>query len=226
MKPQGVRFEARPQYRFWGRHSSSNTRLAALICGALLLAYACWLGYQVQQAMAQTQRLQAELVELDGSRASKTANESPANETRRSISIKGMPTAQGLSNDARRNLNLVIRRLNTPWQDLFDQLEKSTPGNIALLSIEPDAVRETIKLHAEATALEPLLIYAASLEKQGVFGQITYSKYETNEQDANKPKRLTFELALRKPQRLESAVSGSVSTNMRPPGFAQPLMQK
>lgn len=104
--------------------------------------------------------------------------------------------------EQRRGLNTVIRQLNTPWHDLFDQLEKTTPADIALISIEPDAKRATIRLVAEAKRLETLLTYASDLQQQGVLGRLTYSKHETNDQDGNKPVRLSFELDMRMPQRL------------------------
>lgn len=111
--------------------------------------------------------------------------------------------------EQRRGLNTVIRQLNTPWQDLFDQLEKTTPADIALISIEPDAKRATIRLVAEAKRLETLLAYASDLQQQAVLGRLTYSKHETNDQDSNKPVRLSFELDMRMPLRLVANAQGA-----------------
>ncbi len=107
-----------------------------------------------------------------------------------------------LTEEQRRGLNTVIRQLNTPWQDMFDQLEAATNTDIALISIEPDAKRATVRLVAEAKRVDTLFAYASELQQQGVFGRLTYSKHETNDQDSNKPVRLSFELDMQMPQRL------------------------
>jgi hypothetical protein len=69
--------------------------------------------------------------------------------------------------------------------------------DVALISIEPDGARSSVKLVAEAKSLTTLLNYSSKLQQNGIFGRITYTKHETNEQDTNKPVRLSFELELR-----------------------------
>ncbi len=101
-----------------------------------------------------------------------------------------------------RGYNAVIRQINIPWQDIFEDLERATPADVALISIEPDGQRASVKLQAEAKTLATLLSYADSLQQRGVLGRITYSKHETNEQDKNKPVRLSLELALLPPPKL------------------------
>ena len=119
---------------------------------------------------------------------------------------------QELSKEQRQQVNRVIHQLNTPWQDLFQQLERGTPNNVALISIEPDAGRASVKLQAEAKNLDVLLAYAASLQSQQVLGALTYSKHETNDQDPNKPVRLSFEMGLRMPARLMPSSSTETRT--------------
>jgi len=208
VKPSPLQFDSPPRYTFWGQDSQLWQRCLAM--ASLLLALAClgWLTTQTLQDAKDAESFNRQLAELEaGNAAAKPAvSTSP-----KKASIQTVPHALArtlavdLNEEMRRNLNTVIRQLNTPWQDLFDQLEHLTPGGIALISIEPDARRSSIKLQTEAKTLDALLVYAASLEQQGVFGRLTYSKYETNEKDANKPTRLSFELELRTPERLDSA---------------------
>lgn len=205
MKPRSLQFESTPHYTFWGRSSGILQRWLPIALLLLLLACLSWLVAQTLQVAKDTQSLKMQLVEFEAADAVKpTKSTSPKTTPSRSLQ-RGLDQtlAADLSEDTRRNLNTVIRQLNTPWQDLFDQLESLTPNDVALLSIEPDARRRSIKLLAEAKTLDSLLVYAAGLEQQGVFGRLTYSKYETNEQDSNKPTRLSFELELRTPERLD-----------------------
>jgi Tfp pilus assembly protein PilN len=109
---------------------------------------------------------------------------------------KQLPVSE-LTSAQIRGYNNVIRQLNVPWKNMFEDLESMTPMDVALISIEPDGARSTVKLVAEAKSLTTLLNYSSKLQQNGIFGRITYSKHETIEQDTNKPVRLSFELELR-----------------------------
>jgi hypothetical protein len=103
--------------------------------------------------------------------------------------------AAALAPSQRRELNRVIRQLNTPWPQVFAQIEQATPSDIALIGIEPDGSK-ALRIEAESTSLDQLLQYAASLQHHGVLGKLLYSKHETNGDDPNRPVRLSFQLAL------------------------------
>lgn len=208
MKLGALQFDAPPRYTFWGQGSQLWQRCLAMAC--LLLVAAClgWLIAQTLWAAKDAESLNRQLAELEaGNAAARPAVNTSTKKASTQAVQRALARTQAadLNEEMRRNLNTVIRQLNTPWQDLFDQLERLTPEGIALISIEPDARRRSIKFQAEAKMLDALLVYAAGLEQQGVFGRLTYSKYETNEKDANKPMRLSFELELRTPERLDAA---------------------
>lgn len=215
MKLRPLHFESTPRYTFWGQGSRPWQRLLAVAALLLLLAYLGWCAGQGLHAIRDSQAVKERTAELGVTSEEKPAvNKYPKTASTKPASDSlGKTHATSLSDDTRRNLNTVIRHLNTPWQDLFDQLERLTPTDIALLSIEHDARRGSIKLQAEAKTLEALLTYAASLEQQGVFGRLTYSKYETNDQDSNKPTRLSFELGLRAPLRLKPLANNALSAS-------------
>lgn len=114
---------------------------------------------------------------------------------RRADSAKLQLTAQ-----QRQAWNQVARQLNTPWTSLLDTLEAATPDDVALVSIEPDAGLGSLRLQVEAKTLDTALDYAKDLGALPLFGSVGLIKHETNEQDSNKPVRLSVELRLTAPR--------------------------
>jgi Tfp pilus assembly protein PilN len=181
-----------------GHQSSALVRLCAILVALVLCAAIIGHVFTTLRTQDEITQLQTQIAALQN----KTTQLVPATGAPSKAQARKATSELATTEDQRRGLNTVIRQLNTPWQDLFDQLEKTTPPDIALISIEPDAKRATIRLVAEAKRLETLLTYASDLQQQGVLGRLTYSKHETNDQDNNKPVRLSFELDMRMPQRL------------------------
>lgn len=184
--------------QWFGHRSSTLVRLcAALVLLAVCIAIINHVRLTIH-AKNEITKLQSQTAIVQSKAAQLKEFSKPASKSQDRKSASDLATTQ----EQRRGLNAVIRKLNTPWQDLFDQLEKSTPKDVALLSIEPDAARASIRLSAEAKQLETLLTFASELQNHGVLGRLTYSKHETNDQDSNKPVRLSFELNMHMPQRL------------------------
>ncbi len=185
-------WESAPRWTLWGRQSRMHTTVAALALAGLALTALAWGGWVAWQQRQAIEAVQAQVQALRVSPAKPlTARASTA--VRRDA---GLVLGQALSTDQRQGLLAVARQLNIPWQELFEQLERSTPPQVALVSVEPDGQRGTVRLQAEAKSLDTLLQYAAALQGQGVLGRLNYNKHETNGQDANRPMRLTFELVL------------------------------
>jgi hypothetical protein len=107
-----------------------------------------------------------------------------------------------LSAAERHAWNDITRQLNTPWGPLLAALEAATPADVALVLIEPDSRQGIVRLQAEAKTLESLLAYVQRLQATEPFGSAVLVKHETNEQDPNRPLRLTINLRLK-----ESAVA-------------------
>lgn len=180
-------FDSYPRYSFWGARSgfwATIYKVSALIGigGVLLiLGMQVFTNHQTLQLLAtQEQVWQEKTIALKAKQQKQ----------------KQLPASE-LTSTQIRGYNNVIRQLNLPWKNLFEDLESMTPMDVALISIEPDGTRSTVKLVAEAKSLSTLLTYSSKLQQNGIFGRITYSKHETNEQDTNKPIRLSFELELR-----------------------------
>jgi hypothetical protein len=180
-------FESYPIYSFWGTRSG----FAAMICKVLaLIGIVGLLLIMGMQVFTNQQTLQL-LASQEQEWHQKTLALKAKQKKQKQLSVSELSPTQI------RGYNNVIRQLNVPWKNLFEDLESMTPMDVALLSVEPDGARSTVKLVAEAKSLTTLLNYSSKLQQNGIFGRITYSKHETNEQDTNKPIRLSFELELR-----------------------------
>jgi Tfp pilus assembly protein PilN len=90
-------------------------------------------------------------------------------------------------------VNNAVAQLNLPWHTLLNTLEAGTPKTIALLSLEPDARKQTLKGVAEARDGDAMLDFISALKQQDFFDQVWLSKHETVEQDPNRPLRFQFE---------------------------------
>lgn len=90
-------------------------------------------------------------------------------------------------------MNAAILQLNLPWSDVLNAIEDATPATIALLALEPDAKKQSVKGMAEAKSSGEMIVYIEQLKKQAFFGNVALTKYEVNDQDSNKPTRFQFE---------------------------------
>ena len=198
-------FEPHPRITLLGRRGTPLQRVALLAMALIVLVFSVVVGWELWGIQLQERDLTVKREALQFHDISVSHN-SAAMERRPMLQPKAAEdwSARSLSDDQKRIVNGAINQLNVPWHDLFVQLDRFTPKDVGLLSVEPDGPRGVIKIQAEAKSLDALLAYASGLQFQNVLGQLTYSKHETNEQDPNKPIRLAFELALRAPAGLQA----------------------
>ncbi|RZA29425.1 MAG: hypothetical protein EOP92_37155 [Lysobacteraceae bacterium] len=86
-------------------------------------------------------------------------------------------------------VNEAVMQLNLPWRDLVEAVRAATPSNVALLALEPDARRRTLRITAEARDSDAMLAYVAKMEEQGWFGSVALVRHEIAEQEPNRPLR-------------------------------------
>lgn len=190
MKAMHLRFEAgraTPLQWLAGRTGGLAGGFGAALClaAAGLLAAQAWQLAQAGQELAAVEgELQAH-VQLQ--------------------SVAVAPTAV-LQPEQRRAWNQLVAELNAPWAAVLGGLEAATPEDVALVSIEPDARRASVRVQAEAKTLDALLAYAQALRGAEPFGEVGVLKHETNEQDPNHPVRVTLQLWLRDPGDARGAV--------------------
>jgi len=186
MKPVRLQFEspaATLRQQLLGHVPSRSAAIAALVLIAALAwgATVAWRALKADEEIAQTRASLAALQRQKGQRVDRAAE-----------LAKPQVTAQ-----QRQAWSQVARQLNTPWASLLDTLEAGTPDNIALVSIEPDARVGSVRLQVEAKSLDTLLAYAKELGALPLFESVSLIKHETNEQDSNKPMRLSLDLRLK-----------------------------
>jgi Tfp pilus assembly protein PilN len=83
----------------------------------------------------------------------------------------------------------VVGELNLPWDKLFTTLEANANRPVALLSLEPDAVKHELVLTAEAKNFDEMLAYYRVLQQQEIFRSVTLHTHQINLQDRDKPIR-------------------------------------
>ena len=90
-------------------------------------------------------------------------------------------------------VNRAVRRLNLPWNNLFEALEATLPETVALLTLEPDADKRMLKVGAEARDSAAMLAFVDRMAARSEFSAVHLVKHEISEQDANRPFRFAVE---------------------------------
>ena len=86
-------------------------------------------------------------------------------------------------------VNDAVMQLNLPWRDLVEAVQGATPNNVALLALEPDAKRRTLRITAETRNSDDMLAYVAKMQEQGWFASSALVRHEIAEQEPNRPLR-------------------------------------
>jgi hypothetical protein len=86
-------------------------------------------------------------------------------------------------------VNATIEQLNLPWRALHDAVQAATPPTVALLALEPDAKKHTLRITAETKGSDDMVDYVRSLQEQPGFAGVTLVRHEINDQDPNHPIR-------------------------------------
>jgi len=89
-------------------------------------------------------------------------------------------------------VNGAIKQLNLPWRDVLDAIEAGTPKTMGLLTLEPDAKRDVVKIGAEATSSIDMIGYVERLKLQPFLTSAFVTKHLTNPNGGGRP--LQFEI--------------------------------
>jgi len=84
-------------------------------------------------------------------------------------------------------------QLNLPWRGLHDAIQAATPAAIALLALEPDARKGSVRITAEARTSDDMIAYVGQLQRIDWFGTVLLARHEINEQDPNRPIRFQID---------------------------------
>ena len=91
-----------------------------------------------------------------------------------------------------KHANQVVRQLDLPWSALFKAVESSGDRSVALLSLEPDLQRGTVKISGEAKDFDALLKYVRELSTREVFGSVMLQQHQVQQDVAEKPVRFSL----------------------------------
>jgi Tfp pilus assembly protein PilN len=91
------------------------------------------------------------------------------------------------------SINAAILQLNLPWQTLRDAIQAATSPSVALLSLEPNARKRSLRLTAEARDADEMVAYVEQLQRQPGFSSVALTRHEINDQDPNHPIRFQIE---------------------------------
>lgn len=92
-------------------------------------------------------------------------------------------------------INAIARTLNLPWRELRDALDSAAMPNVALLSLAPDLNRHSVRITAETTNPDDMIVYLGVLREQPFFADVQLTHHEINDQDINRPIRFQLEAA-------------------------------
>ncbi len=101
--------------------------------------------------------------------------------------VRSVPPAQAGA------VNASVQQLNLPWRGLHDAVQAATPANIALLALEPDARKSSVRITAEAKNSDDMIAYVETLQRVEWFTTVLLARHEINEQDANRPIRFQID---------------------------------
>ena len=151
--------------------------LVAMGIGAIVLSLALWQSDMHAERIA---GLEAELLSLGYDRAA---------ERRRAEK----PQKNGEETEERvKKANAVIRRLATPWDDVFTTIEKQNGRDVAVLSLEPDPTSAQVRVGAEARNPGAMLDYLERLRNSSILSPAILQSHQVMTEDPNKPIRFSF----------------------------------
>lgn len=88
--------------------------------------------------------------------------------------------------------NLVLRQLSLPWDTLFRAVESAGGETVALLSMEPDIQKGTVRISGEAKNFDAMLEYVRQLGARDVFGSVHLQSHQIQQDDPQKPVRFSL----------------------------------
>jgi hypothetical protein len=145
----------------------------AALC-ALGVSAAIALGLAFSEKLAERSR-------LDGALSAATAHKPRAR----------APTPESLKRAA--ESAMVERELDVPWSRLLADLEAASrdkAGSISLLNVEPDAVKQVVRITAEVRELPDALTYLQRLQKSAVLRYPMLESHERRKDDPDHPLRI------------------------------------
>ena len=178
MKAMDIGFSRSVRRRWQAQRTTVVVFAAAAACAMFTV-------YQLGEITRQIDEMQASATELERSGALREGDASTRGSQPR------------IAPEQIAAVNRAVVRLNVPWQDLLDQLERAETRSVSLVAIEPDLQRGVVRLTAEASGPDAMVDYVAGLARQPDFAAVDIRKHHVDSQDPFQPVRFTVELTWR-----------------------------
>lgn len=174
-----LRFDGRLRDRLLGAGGSTAWRwlgALALLATVGVLVHASVAAWRIQRELADARQGLAE-------RDQTVAAPAP---------VRSAVTLPGAAERTR--INQVVHRLNTPWPTILDALEREAAPGVAVLAVESDPERGSVRVITQGRSVEVLLEHAARLQQDPQFAQVNLLRLDSR--DSAAPPRLAFDLVL------------------------------
>lgn len=158
--------------------------------GVILLMVALIIGAQIARQYEYLSRV------LDGWEAMEARVSRLARQHDIRLGERGDPDAEQKAREVIK-ANEVLRRITLPWDELFAAVESAAPGEVALLTMEPDAEKRVLKISGEAKHVAAMLDYVRLLEGRTMFHTVTLSNHQVQVTDPQRPVRFSLVAAWR-----------------------------
>jgi len=109
--------------------------------------------------------------------------------------VRRAPPQAPLSESTRRELDAarrVLQELTLPWEALFGAIEASDGKGTALLAIEPDAGKRSVRISGEARSYPAILAFMQRLEASPTLSGVHLLTHQIREQEAGRPFHFTL----------------------------------
>lgn len=93
----------------------------------------------------------------------------------------------------------IIKRLSSPWKEIFAGLESVNSKNVAILSIQPDMQTGLLRIEGEAKDYAAVLTLVAQLRTTKPFSDVFLSHHEIKRDDPQHPVVFTVSMRWVKP---------------------------
>jgi hypothetical protein len=88
--------------------------------------------------------------------------------------------------------NSVAERLTLPWDDLLQAIEGGSAEGVAVLALEPDATKRTVRLTAEVKTRSDMLKYVRRLSADSRLREVHLIEYQVLAQIPGSPVRFSL----------------------------------
>ena len=161
------------------QRTAGSARAPARLLLALGLAAAATTGYLAIAAETELTETQTRVARLERKRVPVVAKRLSDQEAKRYSDEIGFA-------------NGIAERLTLPWDDLLQAIESGAAHGVAVLALEPDAVKRVVRLTAEVKNKRDMLSYVQRLSADSRLREVHLIEYQVQAQAPGAPIRFSL----------------------------------